>query len=61
MCSTLRPVLERLRRYGLKVKPSNFAFAKKEVLLLSYVVSAAGIRSNPKKTRAIASIQPPHA
>ena len=56
----LRLVLERLRHFGLKVKPSKCAFAKKEVQLLGYIVSAAGIRSNPEKTQAIASMQPPH-
>ena len=56
----LRLVLERLRHFGLKVKPSKCAFAKKEVQLLGYIIFAAGIRSNPDKIQAIASMQPPH-
>ena len=52
-------VLEKLRQAGLKVKPSKCKFSQKQLLLLGYIVSGEGIRSDPEKTAAIADMQPP--
>ena len=55
----LQLVLDRLHKAGLKVKPSKCHFARTEVLLLGYLISKDGIRSDPEKTRAIATMKPP--
>ena len=55
----LRQVLERLRRAGLRTKPSKCHIGQEEVRLLGYVINADGIKSDPEKTRAIANMRPP--
>lgn len=57
--SHLGLVMDRMREHGLKLNGKKCYFAQLEVKLLGYVVSAAGIRSNPEKTRAIANMDPP--
>ena len=55
----LRLVFERLREFGLSLKKEKCSFAQSEVELLGYVISKDGIRANPDKVRAIASMPPP--
>lgn len=52
-------VLERLKKAGLRVKTEKCHFAGEEVLLLGYIVNKDGIRPNPEKTKAIATMKPP--
>ena len=49
----LRTVLQRLREAGLKLKPSKCDLLKTEVQYLGYVVSADGIKIDPRKTQAV--------
>ena len=42
-------VLERLRRYGLKLDPEKCVFGVTEVKHLGYVISAEGVRPDPEK------------
>ena len=46
----LQLVFERLRRAGLKLKPSKCAVCQKEVMYLGHVVSSDGIATDPSKT-----------
>ena len=46
----LRKVLDRLREAGLRLKPPKCHFAQLEVEYLGHVVSAGGVRTDPKKT-----------
>ena len=55
----LRAVFDKLREFGLKLKPSKCSFAQPEVKLLGYNVSGEGIASDPDKTAAIANLRPP--
>ena len=55
----LKLVFERLRKAGLKVKPSKCCFAQPEVKLLGYIINKDGIRSNPEKVTAIQKLSPP--
>ena len=52
-------VFTRLKEHGLKLKPSKCEFLKREVTYLGYKVSAKGIATDPEKTRAVASWNPP--
>ncbi|MCG8032787.1 MAG: reverse transcriptase, partial [Candidatus Thiodiazotropha taylori] len=49
----LEEVFTRLRQHNLKLKPSKCEFLKSEVTYLGHVVSEAGIRTDPDKTKAI--------
>ena len=49
----LTRVLERLRRSRLKVKLSKCRFAQAEVEYLGHVVSAEGVKTDPRKTKAV--------
>ena len=49
----LTKVLDRLRDAGLRLKPKKCCFAKLEVEYLGHVVSAQGVRTDPKKLKAI--------
>ena len=46
-------VFERLRKHGLKLKPSECHFFKRERKYLGHVISEEGVRTNPEKTQAI--------
>jgi hypothetical protein len=49
----LHVALECLRMAGLTVKPEKVVFAIKEISFLGYLVSPAGVRIDPERTRAI--------
>ena len=51
--SNLEEVLERLSEAGLKLKPSKCEFFRKEVSFLGHVVTAAGIKTDPRKVEAV--------
>ena len=53
-------VFSRLRSAGLKLKPSKCALFEPETLYLGHIVSAEGIKCDPKKVEAIRDMQPPH-
>lgn len=55
----LEQVLERFRQAGLQLKPSKCHFGLPELDLLGYVVSAKGIRPQPKKIEAIKNLDHP--
>ena len=46
-------VFEKLRKAGLKLKPSKCNFFKEEIEFLGHVVSEEGIATNPSKVQAI--------
>ena len=49
----LEIVLDRLRSAGLTVKTEKVVFATQEISFLGHLVSAAGVRIDPERTRAI--------
>ena len=49
----LDAVFSRLKQHNLKLKPSKCEFLISEVTYLGHVVSEAGIRTDPEKTKAI--------
>ena len=55
----LEEVFSRLRQAGLRLKPKKCYFGLKEIQLLGYIISQNGIRADPEKTQAIASLRPP--
>ena len=55
----LDEILSRLRRAGLKLKPSKCELLKLKVLFLSHIFSNQGISPNPKLVKAIANWKPP--
>ena len=56
--ANLRTVFERIRHAGLKLKPSKCSLFQEETMFLGYVISADGIRTDPKKVQAIAEMAP---
>ena len=57
--ANLTQVLERLRRAGLRLKPKKCRFALTEVEYLGHVVSAQGVRTDPKKIEAVERFSTP--
>jgi hypothetical protein len=55
----LEIVLDRLRSAGLTVKPEKVVFATEEISFLGHVISPAGVRIDPERTRAIRDFPPP--
>jgi hypothetical protein len=51
----LRLVFQRLRSYGLKIKPSKCHFFKTEVTFLGHVVSEDGVKTDPGKIDAVSN------
>lgn len=49
----LRRVFERLREAGLKLKPSKCSLARRETTFLGHVISAEGLRADPRNLAAI--------
>ena len=55
----LRKVIDRLQSANLKLKPSKCRFMKKEVEYLGHIVTAEGLRPNPRVTEAVQSFPTP--
>lgn len=55
----LEAVLQRLQTAGLKLKTPKCSIARKEVMYLGYVISSAGIRTDPQKVRAVTEFPTP--
>ena len=55
----LQLVFNRLRKVGLKLKPTTFSFGLPEVKLLGYVLNSEGIQTDPDKVAAIADLPTP--
>jgi hypothetical protein len=55
----LRVVFDRLRRAGLTVKPEKVKFATEEIFFLGHIVSPAGVRIDPERTKVIQVFPPP--
>ena len=53
MVERLETVFQRIREYGLKLKPSKCHFMQKRVSFLGHVVSACGVETDSAKTAAI--------
>ncbi len=51
--TTLRIVLQRLKKAGVTLNESKCAFGKREVSFLGHIVSGDGIRPDPKKIEAV--------
>ena len=55
----LELVFDRLASFGLQIKAEKCHFALPEIKLLGFVLNREGIKANPDKTSAIASMPPP--
>ena len=55
----LRLVLERLRKAGLKLKPSKCHFLRESVEYLGHVIIPQDLRPNPKQVKAVVEIPVP--
>jgi hypothetical protein len=55
----LKIVLDRLRSAVLTVKSEKAVFATQEISFLCHVISPAGVRIDPERTRAIRDFPPP--
>jgi len=57
----LRQVLERLRRAGLKLKPSKCHFIRQSVEYLGHVITPQGLKANPKQVSAVRDFPVPQS
>ena len=55
----LAEVLQRLRQYGLKLKPRKCNLLQKEVVFLGHLVDSEGVRTNPALVKDIKERVPP--
>ena len=55
----LMKVMERLKKYNLKLKAKKCSLFKRSVKFLGHIVSEEGIACNPDKIRAVTEIGPP--
>ena len=55
----LAKVLDRLRVAGLCLKPKKCCFTQLQVEYLGHVVSAEGVRTHPKKSKAVSDFPTP--
>ncbi|KRX24114.1 Retrovirus-related Pol polyprotein from transposon 17.6 [Trichinella nelsoni] len=53
--NNLAEVLQRIRQYGLKLKPAKCRLCAKEIPFLGHIVSRDGVRTDPSKTEKVAS------
>ena len=49
----LREVLDRMRKYNMKLQPDKFEFLRKEVSYLSHVTGYTGVRPDEKRVEAV--------
>ena len=52
-------MFDRLKQYGLQLKPSKCHIGKDHLDLLGYIISGEGIRTQPDKVKAISEMDPP--
>ena len=58
-CMTnMRIVFERIRQAGLKLKPSKCQFFARETTFLGHVISADGVKTEPKKVHDVVRMKP---
>jgi hypothetical protein len=55
----LKETFDNLRKYKMMLNPKKYVFGVSSGKLLSYMVSAWGIDTNPMKVEAIKKLQPP--
>ena len=55
----LREVLERMRKYNLKLQPDKCEFLRKEVSYLGHVIGSTGVRPDEKRVEAVKSYPVP--
>lgn len=55
----LRVCLDRLRKYGLKIKLCKCTFFQTKVTYLGHVITQGGILPDPKKVNALLDMKPP--
>ena len=55
----LEAVFQRLKQFGLQLKPSKCEIGKDQLDLLGYIISAQGIQPQPEKIEAISQMEPP--
>jgi hypothetical protein len=56
----LRRVFNRCTRYGISFNPKKYVFVVDKGILLGFIISKHGIEIEPKRTKAISKIPPPH-
>ena len=59
MTERLKTVFQRLRQFGLKVRPDKCNFFKERVTFLGHVVSADGVETDPAKMKAVKEFPKP--
>jgi hypothetical protein len=57
--SNIRKVFDRLRKHNIKLKPEKSIFFGKQVNYLGHVISASGIKADPKKTEVVQNFPRP--
>ncbi len=55
----LTEIFARLRKFGLKMKPSKCKFMEREIKYLGYVVGAEGVKVDKDKVKVIEEMRPP--
>lgn len=55
----LKEVFDRLHRWGLLLKPAKCEFLKSEIAFLGHIVTAQGVRTDPKKLEKVAKFPRP--
>ena len=55
----LRRVFKKCRRFGISLNPKKSNFAMKEGKLLGHIISAEGIKIDPKRIEAIQKVDLP--
>ena len=50
---TLKEVFERLRKHGLRIKPTKCYFGQKKIEYLGFIIDGGEIRPDPKKTEIV--------
>ena len=57
----LKLVLERLKKAGLKLKPSKCHFLRESVEYLGHVITPHGLKPNPKQVKAVVKFPVPES